>query len=88
MRVPFVALCELEPTESALRSIADRAWQAQVPIVLHAGAVPGLPGVCYKHTKFQRLNFRIPEIQSHMCQKYVLFVLFRNKKIMKNRQQN
>lgn len=45
-RVPFVALSSLEPAPGSLRSIAERAWAAQVPIVLHAGAVPGLPGVC------------------------------------------
>lgn len=45
LRTPVVSLSPV-PLDPRHRShVAERAWQAQVPIVLHAGALPGLPGV-------------------------------------------
>ncbi len=45
LRVPFVGLspASLEPRSRA--RLAELAWRAQVPVVLWAGALPGLPGV-------------------------------------------
>ena len=45
LRVPFVGL---SPTGLEARSrahLAELAWRAQVPVVLWAGALPGLPGI-------------------------------------------
>ncbi|MEE8558826.1 MAG: hypothetical protein V3T14_13160 [Myxococcota bacterium] len=44
-RVPFVNLTPLALEGKARAALAEKAWTAQVPIVLGAGAVPGLPGV-------------------------------------------
>ena len=44
-RTPFLCLSSFWLDPSATRKIAERAWQAQAPVVLNAGAVPGLPGV-------------------------------------------
>ena len=56
-RVPFVG----RPTElldpSVTTNLAERAWTAQVPVVLGAGAVPGIPGVLAEY-----LVRRLPEI--------------------------
>ena len=45
LRVPFVGLspARIEPRSRA--HLAELAWRAQVPVVLWAGALPGLPGV-------------------------------------------
>ncbi len=45
LRVPFVGVgpTRLEPRTRA--HLAELAWRAQVPVVLWAGALPGLPGV-------------------------------------------
>jgi hypothetical protein len=45
LRVPFVGLSPvgLEPRSRA--HLAELAWRAQVPVVLWAGALPGLPGI-------------------------------------------
>jgi NAD(P)-dependent dehydrogenase (short-subunit alcohol dehydrogenase family) len=45
LRVPVVGASTLVLDERAERLLAERAWQAQVPVVLHAGAVPGLCGL-------------------------------------------
>ena len=44
-RVPFVGLSALPLDERSRDILAETAWKAQVPVVLQAGAVPGLPGV-------------------------------------------
>jgi hypothetical protein len=56
-RVPFVGLSAplLEPEVAT--DLAERAWAAQVPLVLGAGAVPGIPGVLA-----EQLVRRLPEI--------------------------
>jgi len=45
LRVPFVGLSPvaLEPRSRA--HLAELAWRAQVPVVIFAGALPGLPGI-------------------------------------------
>ena len=44
-RVPFVGLSALPLDERSRDVLGETAWKAQVPVVLQAGAVPGLPGV-------------------------------------------
>ncbi len=44
-RVPFVGLSALPLDERSRNVLGETAWKAQVPVVLQAGAVPGLPGV-------------------------------------------
>ena len=44
-RTPFLCLTTFWLDRRAQRTIAERAWQASLPVVLYAGAVPGLPGV-------------------------------------------
>jgi hypothetical protein len=45
LRVPWIGVgTSLYEPRSRAR-IAERAWQAQLPVVIHAGAVPGLGGV-------------------------------------------
>ena len=44
-RVPFVGLSALHLDERSVDVLGETAWKAQVPVVLQAGAVPGLPGV-------------------------------------------
>ncbi len=44
-RVPVIVPGSALIDDPATRSIAERAWMAGTPVVLHAGAVPGLPGV-------------------------------------------
>jgi hypothetical protein len=45
LRVPFVGLSPV-PLDARSRShLAELAWKAQVPLVLHAGALPGIPGL-------------------------------------------
>lgn len=45
LRVPFIGLSPvgLEPRSRA--RLAELAWRAQIPVVLWAGALPGLPGI-------------------------------------------
>ena len=45
LRVPFVGVSPLALEPRNERRVAELAWQAQVPVVLHAGAVPGIPGL-------------------------------------------
>ena len=45
LRVPFVGVSPLALEPRNERRVAGLAWQAQVPVVLHAGAVPGIPGL-------------------------------------------
>jgi hypothetical protein len=56
-RVPFVGLAPMTLHAGARAELCERAWKAQVPIVLCAGAVPGIPGVLAEH-----LVRRVPEI--------------------------
>jgi hypothetical protein len=44
-RAPFISLTPIEWTASARALLAERAWEAQTPIILNAGASPGLPGI-------------------------------------------
>ncbi len=44
-RVPFVSVTRMGLAQDRLRRLCERAWEAQTPIVVHAGAVPGLPGI-------------------------------------------
>ncbi|MFQ5512813.1 MAG: saccharopine dehydrogenase NADP-binding domain-containing protein [Myxococcota bacterium] len=43
--VPFISLTPSTLEPRAAYELQRRAWTAQVPVVLEAGAVPGLPGV-------------------------------------------
>jgi hypothetical protein len=45
LRVPYVSLAPHALEAREANALEERAWKAQVPIVLDAGAVPGLPGV-------------------------------------------
>jgi hypothetical protein len=45
LRVPLIDLTPLPLERGARRALGERAWEARVPIVVHAGAVPGLAGV-------------------------------------------
>lgn len=45
LRVPFVGLSPVALEARAARHFAELAWNAQVPVVLHAGALPGIPGI-------------------------------------------
>jgi hypothetical protein len=45
LRVPFVGLSPIPLGERGGAHVAELAWKAQVPIVLHAGALPGIPGL-------------------------------------------
>lgn len=45
VRVPLVSLVPLRLERSGAELLAGRAWEAQVPLVLGAGADPGLAGI-------------------------------------------
>ncbi len=45
MRVPFVGLTPVALDAHTRDVVGEEAWKAQVPIVVQAGALPGLPGV-------------------------------------------
>jgi hypothetical protein len=45
LRVPFVGLSPATLEPRSRERLAELAWKAQVPVVLWAGALPGLPGV-------------------------------------------
>jgi hypothetical protein len=45
LRVAVIAVSTLVLGAARRAALADQAWRAQVPVVLHAGAIPGLPGV-------------------------------------------
>jgi putative NAD(P)-binding protein len=45
LRVPFVGLSPIPLGARGRAHVAELAWKAQVPIVLHAGALPGIPGL-------------------------------------------
>jgi hypothetical protein len=45
MRVAVVAVSTLVLGPARHGELAEQAWRAQVPVVIHAGAIPGLPGV-------------------------------------------
>jgi hypothetical protein len=44
-RVPFISLTPTVWAPGARARLAERAWEAQIPIILNAGASPGLAGV-------------------------------------------
>jgi len=45
LRVPFIGLSPIPLPARSRAHVADLAWRAQIPVVLHAGALPGLPGI-------------------------------------------
>jgi hypothetical protein len=45
LRVPFVGLSPVWLEPKTRTRLAELAWRAQVPVVLSAGALPGLPGI-------------------------------------------
>ncbi len=45
LRVPFVGLSPVWLEARSRARLAELAWRAQVPVVLSAGALPGLPGI-------------------------------------------
>jgi len=45
MRVSLIAVSSLVLGAARRSALEERAWRAQVPVVVHAGAIPGLPGV-------------------------------------------
>ena len=45
LRVPFVGLSPVWLEARSRARLAELAWRAQVPVVLSAGALPGLPGM-------------------------------------------
>ena len=45
MRVPFVGLTPIPLDERQRELVGELAWKAKLPVVLNAGAIPGLPGV-------------------------------------------
>ncbi len=56
-RVPFIALAPVNMETRTRSEYQKRSWGAQVPVILDAGAVPGLPGVLAEY--FVR---RFPEL--------------------------
>lgn len=42
-RVPFVSLTPVAFGSASMATLGERAWESQTPVVVHAGAVPGLP---------------------------------------------
>lgn len=56
-RVPFISVTPFAMDTRAAAERARQAWAAQVPVVLGAGAVPGIPGVLAEY-----LVRRLPEI--------------------------
>lgn len=44
-RIPFVSLTSMSLGAATLSTLGERSWEAQTPVVIHAGAVPGLPCV-------------------------------------------
>lgn len=45
LRVPFIGVSPLRIEARSRALVAEQAWRAQVPVVLSAGAVPGMPGI-------------------------------------------
>ena len=45
LRVPFVGLSPVPLPARSRAHVAELAWKAQVPVVLHPGALPGIPGI-------------------------------------------
>ena len=45
LRVPFVGVSPIPLPSRSRAHVAELAWKAQVPVVLHAGALPGIPGI-------------------------------------------
>lgn len=45
LRVPFIGVSPLRIEARSRALVAEQAWRAQVPVVLSAGAVPGIPGI-------------------------------------------
>ena len=58
-RVPCIAAGPIGLERTSRRILSERAWSAQVPIILEAGAVPGLAGVAA-----EQLVRSLPEIES------------------------
>lgn len=45
LRVPFIGASPLRLEARSRALVAEQAWRAQVPVVLSAGALPGIPGI-------------------------------------------
>ncbi len=45
LRVPFIGLSPVRIEARSRALVAEQAWRAQIPVVLSAGALPGLPGI-------------------------------------------
>jgi hypothetical protein len=45
LRVAVIAVSTLAISPQRRGALAEKAWRAQVPVILHSGAIPGLPGV-------------------------------------------
>jgi hypothetical protein len=59
LRVPFIGAATRAWDARGLARAAERAWQAQLPVIVHAGALPGLSGVVC-----DLLVRRCPDIES------------------------
>jgi hypothetical protein len=59
LRIPYVGVSTLALDSRSSERLTERAWEAQVPLVVHAGAVPGLAGVASEW-----LVRRLPEIDT------------------------
>jgi hypothetical protein len=57
-RVPTVVGADLGIDAGGRALLAERAWEARVPLVLDAGAIPGLPGVAA-----EQLVRTLPEVE-------------------------
>jgi len=57
LRAGFIGVSPLRLEPRSEKHVAELAWRAQVPVVLHAGAVPGIPGLLA-----ESLVRRVPEI--------------------------
>jgi len=44
-RVPLLSLTRMTLSHSTTDALSESAWDAGIPVILHAGATPGLPGL-------------------------------------------
>jgi hypothetical protein len=58
LRVPFVGLSPIPLEARSRKQLAEQAWLAQIPMLLHAGALPGIPGLLA-----ESLVRRVPRIR-------------------------
>ncbi len=57
-RVPLISISPVPLDDHSTRIVAEKAWDAQIPVILHAGAVPGIPGILaeYLMREFSELH--------------------------------